>query len=114
PNEEYEYTITLENITPEDAGYVEFTPVDPIVGGTAKYKEDNGGYIELEIAEGVVTDQYGNVSNKQILDIGNIDKTRPEVFDVQKTQDEALGKETIVFNVTDKNYDPTDPVTVDE
>ena len=114
PNEEYEYTITLENVTPPDAGYVEFTPVEPIVGGTAQYKEDNGGYISLEIAAGVVTDQHGNETNKQILDVGNLDKTKPEVFDVQKTQDEAQGKETFVFNVTDKNYDPSDPVTIDE
>ncbi len=114
PNEEYEYTITLENVTPDDGGYTEFTPVEPIVGGTAKYKNDNGGHISLEIDEGVVTDQYGNASNRQILDVGDIDKTTLEVYDVQKTQDEAQGKETIIFNVTDKNYDPTDPVTVDE
>ena len=114
PNEEYEYTVTLENITPEDGGYVEFTPVEPIVGGTAKYKEDNGGHISLEIAPGVVTDQYGNASNKQLLDVGNMDKTTLEVYEVQKNQDETLGKETIIFNVTDKNYDPTDPVTIDE
>ena len=114
PNEEYEYTITLENVTPPDAGYVEFTPVEPIVGGTAQYKEDNGGYIALEIAAGVVTDQYGNETNKQTLEVGNLDKTKPEVFDVQKTQDKANGKETLVFNVTDKNYDPSDPVTLDE
>ena len=114
PNEEYEYTITLENVTPDDGGYTEFTPVDPIVGGTAQYKNDNGGHISLEIDEGVVTDQYGNASNRQILDVGDIDKTTLEVYDVQKTQDEAQGKETIIFNVTDKNYDPTDPVTVDE
>ena len=114
PNEEYEYTITLENVTPPDAGYVEFTPTEPIVGGTAQYKEDNGGYIGLEIAAGVVVDQYGNETNKQVLDVGNLDKTKPEVFDVQKTQDKAQGKETFVFNVTDKNYDPTDPVTIEE
>ena len=114
PNEEYEYTVTLENITPEDGGYVEFTPVEPIIGETAKYKEDNGGHISLEIAPGVVTDQYGNASNKQLLDVGNMDKTTLEVYEVQKNQDETLGKETIIFNVTDKNYDPTDPVTIDE
>ena len=114
PNEEYEYIVTLENITPVDAGYIEFTPTEPIIGETAKYKNDNGGYIELQIAPGVVIDQNGNASNEQILDIGNIDKTKPEVYDVQKTQDAENGKETIVFNVTDKNYDPTDPVTIDE
>ena len=114
PNEEYEYIVTLENVTPPDAGYVEFTPVEPIVGGTAKYKEDNGGYIKLEIAAGVVVDQYGNETNKQTLEVGNLDKTKPEVFDVQKTQDKENGKETFVFNVTDKNYDPSDPVTLDE
>ena len=114
PNQEYEYTLTLQNITPEDGGYIEFTPVEPIIGDTAKYKNDNGGHISLEITAGVVTDQYGNQSNTQVLDVGEIDKTDLEVYDIQKTQDETLEKETLVFNVTDKNYDPTDPVTLDE
>ena len=38
----------------------------------------------------------------------------PEVYDIQKIQDVAGNKETFIFNVTDKNYDPTDLVTIDE
>ena len=45
---------------------------------------------------------------------GSIDATGPEVYDIQKIQDVAGNKETFIFNVTDKNYDPTDLVTIDE
>ena len=68
----------------------------------------------MEIAAGVVTDQYENTTNSQEFDLGNIDGTGPEVYDVQKTHDAENGKDTIVFNVTDKNYYPDDPVTLDE
>ena len=114
PNEEYEYTLTLTNIIPEVEGYTTFTPVEPIVGETAQYKNENGGHIFIQIAPGVVTDQYENTTNAQEFDLGNIDGTGPEVYDVQKTQDKANGKETIVFNVTDKNYFEGDTVTLDE
>ena len=70
--------------------------------------------MSIEIAPGVITDQYENTTNKQKFDLGDIDGTNPEVYDIQKTQDAENGKETFIFNVTDKNYDPTDPVTVDE
>ena len=36
------------------------------------------------------------------------------MYDVQKIQDEELQKETIIFNVTDKNYYSSDPVTLEE
>ena len=113
-DQEYEYTLTLTNITPEGGGYTEFTPTETIVGGTAKYRNENGGDISLEIEAGIVTDAYQNSSNKQTLEVGNIDGTGPEVYDVQKTQDEVNGKETIIFNVTDKNYYPDDTIAVNE
>ena len=113
-NEEYEYTLTLLNIKPNRDEYEEFTPKNPIVGGTAKYKKENGGDIKIKIAAGAVTDAYGNKTKEQIIDPGNIDGTGPEVYDIQKTKDAANNKETFVFNVTDKNYDSTDLVTIDE
>ena len=113
-NEEYEYTLTLLNIKPDGDEYEEFTPKNPIVGGTAKYKKENGGDIKIKIAAGAVTDAYGNKTKEQIIDPGNIDGTGPEVYDIQKTKDAANNKETFVFNVTDKNYDSTDLVTIDE
>ena len=113
-NQEYEYTLALTNVTPEGGGYTEFTPTEPIVGDTAKYRNENGGDISLEIEAGIVTDAYQNSSNKQTLEVGIIDGTGPEVYDVQKTQDEVNGKETIVFNVTDKNYYPDDTIAVNE
>ena len=114
PDEEYEYTLTLLNIKPDKDEYEEFTPKNPIVGGTAKYKKENGGEITLEIAAGAVTDAYKNKSKTQKLNPGSIDATGPEVYDIQKIQDVAGNKETFIFNVTDKNYDPTDLVTIDE
>ena len=113
-NQEYEYTLTLLNIKPDKDEYEEFTPKNPIVGGTAKYKKENGGEITIEIAAGAVTDAYGNKTKEQIIDPGNIDGTGPEVYDIQKTKDATNNKETFVFNVTDKNYDSTDLVTIDE
>ena len=114
PDEEYEYTLTLTNIIPDTKEYTEFTPVEPIVGGTAQYRNENGGDVSIQIAAGTVIDQYGNASNMQSFELGNIDGTGPEVYDVQKIQDEENEKETFIFNVTDRNYDPTDPVTIDE
>ena len=113
-NEEYEYTLTLLNIKPDGDEYEEFTPKNPIVGGTAKYKKENGGEITIEIAAGAITDAYGNKTKKQSLKPGTIDGTGPEVYDIQKTKDTTNNKETFVFNVTDKNYYPTDLVTLDE
>ena len=113
-DQEYEYTLALTNITPEGGGYTEFTPTETIVGGTAKYRNENGGDISLEIEAGIVTDAYQNSSNKQTLEVGNIDGTGPEVYEVQKTQDETAGKETIIFNITDKNYYPDDTVELNE
>ena len=113
-NQEYEYTLTLLNIKPDKDEYEEFTPKNPIVGGTAKYKKENGGEITIEIAAGAITDAYGNKTKEQIIDPGNIDGTGPEVYDIQKTKDATNNKETFVFNVTDKNYDSTDLVTIDE
>ena len=115
PNEEYEYTLTLTNITPPGEGYTEFTPIgDPIVGGTAKYKNENGGNIKLRILAGTVTDKYGNSTKQQDLPVGDIDYTSPEVYYIQKTRSIEDNKETIIFNVTDKNYKSTDLVTTDE
>ena len=114
PNEQYEYTITLGNIISDDGGYTEFTPVEPIVGETAQYRNENGGDVSIEIAAGTIVDQYGNASNMQSFELGNIDGTGPEVYDVQKIQNQETEKVTFIFNVTDRNYDPTDPVTIDE
>ena len=113
-NKVYEYTLTLGNITPSGGGYTEFTPIDTIVGGKAKYRNENGGKVQIEIAAGVVTDAYGNSTKKTKLDLGNIDNTQPEIFQVQKTKDTTNKKETIIFNVTDKNYNPDDLITTNE
>lgn len=45
--------------------------------------------------------------------VGNVDNTGPEVYDIQKTI-AANGDETFVFNITDKNYDPSKIVSLSE
>ena len=112
--QEYEYTLTLTNIAPSDAGYTEFTPKKPIVGGKAKYKNENGGNISLRIDAGVVQDANGNSTKQQDLYIGNIDGTGPAIYYIQKNRSIDANKETVIFNVTDKNYNPADPITTGE
>ena len=108
-----EYILTLSNLEPTTGGtgdYVEFTPIDSIVGGTAKYRDENGGNMTIEIEAGTIEDKYQNFSNVQDFTMGIIDATMPEVYEVQKTKDTSAKTETIIFNVTDKNYDSTDLV----
>ena len=113
-NQEYEYTLKLGNISSGGGGYVEFTPIDAIIGGKAKYRAENGGNVTIEIAQGAISDKYGNKTKKQSFDIGNTDSTSPEVYDIQKTIDATNHKATFVFNVTDKNYDESDLVATNE
>ena len=113
-NQVYEYTLTLSNIEPSDGGYTEFTPIDPIVGGTAKYRNENGGDVKLRIVAGTVTDKYGNKTLQQDLVVGSLDNTKPEVYYVQTTRDNTNHKATIVFNVTDKNYYSSKIIGTDE
>ena len=112
--QEYEYTLTLSNIAPSGGGYTEFTPIETIVGGTAKYRNDNGGSITIRIPAGAVTDANGNKTKQQDLNVGNMDLTEPEVYFVQKNRDLANNQETIIFNVTDKNYDSTKLIAANE
>ena len=112
--QEYEYTLTLSNIAPSGGGYTEFTPLETIVGGTAKYRNDNGGSITIRIPAGAVTDANGNKTKQQDLNVGNMDLTEPEVYFVQKNRDLANNQETIIFNVTDKNYDSTKLIAANE
>ena len=109
-----EYTLKLLNITLSGSEYITFTPLEPIVGGTAKYRAENGGQIELEIEAGTITDKSLNTSRTQRFQIGNIDATKPEIYDVQKTQNATANTETFIFNVTDRNYDPTDLIETSE
>ena len=111
---EYEYTLTLSNIAPSGGGYTEFTPIETIVGGKAKYRNDNGGSITIRIPAGAVTDANGNKTKQQDLNVGNMDLTEPEVYFVQKNRDLANNQETIIFNVTDKNYDSTKLIAANE
>ena len=109
-----EYTLKLLNITLPGNEYITFTPLEPIVGGTAKYRAENGGQIELEIEAGTITDKSLNTSRTQRFQIGNIDATKPEIYDVQKTQNATANTETFIFNVTDRNYDSTDLIEKSE
>ena len=109
----YEYTIKLGNIAQTTKNYIEFTPKETVVGGKAKYRDENGGSITLRIIAGAVQDAFTNTNAQQDLYIGNVDNTGPEVYDIQKTI-AANGDETFVFNITDKNYDPSKIVSLSE
>ena len=113
-NQEYEYTLTLTNVAPTKKEYTEFTPIDPIVGGTAKYRTENGGDLSIKIEAGAIKDAYNNSTKEQTFKMGMIDSIGPEVYDVQKSKNTTTKVETFIFNVTDRNYDETDLVTTDE
>ena len=113
-NQEYEYTLTLTNVAPTKKEYTEFTPIDPIVGGTAKYRTENGGELSIKIEAGAIKDAYNNSTKEQTFKMGMIDSIGPEVYDVQKSKNTTTKVETFIFNVTDRNYDETDLVTTDE
>ena len=113
-NQEYEYTIRLSNLVPTEGSYVTFTPTEEIIGGTAKYKEENAGDVSIQIVAGVFKDKYTNSSLQSKFDIGKIDTVPPEIYDVQKTKDTTNGKATFVFNVTDKHYDSSDLINANE
>ena len=109
----YEYTIKIGNIAQTTKNYIEFTPKETVVGGKAKYRDENGGSITLRIIAGAVQDAFKNTNAQQDLYVGNVDNTGPEVYDIQKTI-AANGDETFVFNITDKNYDSSKIVSLSE
>ena len=109
-----EYTLLLGNLNPGTIEYEEFTPKNAIVGGTAKYRKDNSGQMTLDIAAGTIFDTSGNTSEAlEDVDLGNFDTTQLEVFKVQSNKDTTNKTETIIFNVTDRNYDKTDLIGLD-
>ena len=102
----------LSNIVPQEGnGYTSFIPTNSAEleldeNGGAKYRTENGGEIKIKIAAGTIVDQSGNTSNDEpLLEAGNIDVTSPEIYEIRRTQDATNNKETIVFNVTDRNFD---------
>ena len=113
-NQIYQYTLKLTNVTPEGGNNVTFTPTEPIVGGTAQYRDENGGNIDIKVLAGTLIDQYGNTSNDTDFEIGTLDETSPRIYQVSTIQNAEANTETIIFNVTDKNYDSTDPITKEE
>ena len=117
-----EYTLKLSYITPSGGGYNIFTPTnlteldESTRNGSYeyKYRSENGGNISIQIAAGTITDKSGNTSVQQKFDVGTVDVTSPEVYLVRKTQNVSANTETIVFNVTDRNYDYNDLVEKSE
>ena len=116
---EYEWVIRLSNITFDEKGYVKFEPTNKTDDSLEEgingflYRKANDGEIEIKIDAETIQDQSGNKSNVQTFPIGNFDKTKPEVFDVKRIQDPSNNKETIIFNVTDRNFKESTEVTKD-
>ena len=121
----YEYTLILSNLEPAGAGYTTFVPsnlntLDEPTRSTHeyKYRSENGGDLSIKINGSTISDKNNNYSNETPFELGNFDFTKPEVYEVRKTQsvnasDNALSTLTIVFDVTDKNYDKTDLIGID-
>ena len=107
-----EYVLQLGNITISEGGHTTFTPTnlsELVQGVTYQYRTEHGGNIDLIIAANTIEDDSGNKNLERTFEIGNMDETRPEVFDIQKIQDTTAKTETIIFNVTDRNFfTPTD------
>ena len=106
-----EYELQLGNVTLTGGEYTTFEPSNKDeLNQTVpfKYKAENGGTIKLGIAKDTIKDQYGNMNIYTEFDVGIMDDTKPEVYEVQKIQDADAKTETIIFNVTDRNwYTPT-------
>ena len=111
-----EYTLQLSDIALELGGYIEFTPanVEELVGDTAKYKAEAGGAVEIKILPGTIEDDSGNQNILTEFEIGTMDSTSPEIYDIGKTQNSSENTQTFIFNVTDRNYNPTDFITTEE
>jgi len=115
-----EYSIQLSNVTVENPGPMQFDPVDEngnpitVVGGKPQYLTENGGAVKVRVDAGTAFDKSGNINKETTFDMGFMDDTRPQIYDIQKTQNENDKTITMVFNATDKNFDGSDPITPEE
>ena len=97
------YTLTLSNWAEEDSVFEES-------GRT--YREYSGN-TELQIEAGSLVDESGNANVQTTLDIGKIDVVSPDILKVSSNVDNENKKETIVFDVIDKEFETSQISTTD-
>ena len=95
-NPEIVYTVTLSNFKEDDATFLEARADE-----TRWYREYSGA-IKIEIPANQLVDTSENTNKATTLDLGQVDKIKPDIVKYSSTVDKANKKETIVFDVVDK------------
>ena len=95
-NPEIRYTVTLSNFKENDETFLSAR-----ADGTRWYREYSGA-IKIEIPANQLVDTSGNTNKATTLDLGQVDKIKPDIVKYSSTIDKANKKETIVFDVVDK------------
>ena len=95
-NPEIRYSVTLSNFKEDDATFLAAR-----ADGTRLYREYSGA-IKIEIPADQLVDTSGNTNKATTLDLGQVDKIKPDIVKYSSTIDKTNKKETIVFDVVDK------------
>ena len=97
------YTLTISNFTETDSQWE----------ASGRIYREYSGNTELQIAADTLVDESGNTNQLLTVDLGKIDTLSPEIKKVSSTVDEANKKETIVFDVVDKDLSTVGISTTD-
>ena len=97
------YTLTLSNWAEEDS----------VFEASGRTYREYSGNTELQIEAGSLVDESGNANVQTTLDIGKIDVVSPDILKVSSNVDNENKKETIVFDVIDKEFETSQISTTD-
>ena len=95
-NPEIVYTVTLSNFKEDDATFLEARADE-----TRWYREYSGA-IKIEIPANQLVDTSENTNKATTLDLGQVDKIKPDIVKYSSSVDKTNKKEIIVFDVVDK------------
>ena len=90
------YTLTLSNFKENDATFLAARAAK-----TRDYREYSG-FTKIQIPANQLVDTSGNKNIATTLDLGKIDRIKPDVVKYSSSVDKTNKKETIVFDVVDK------------
>ncbi len=97
------YTLTLSN----------FVETDGEFEASGRIYREYSGNTKIEIEANTLVDESGNANVLTTLDLGKIDTIHPEILKVSSNVDEENQKETIVFDVIDKDLATVGITTTD-
>ena len=97
------YTLTLSN----------FVETDGEFEASGRIYREYSGNTKIEIEANTLVDESGNANVLTTLDLGKIDTIHPEILKVSSNVDEENQKETIVFDVVDKDLATVGITTTD-